>query len=173
MKHSTAPHILSLPEPMARALAEAQAAGLRGEVPVGAAVVDGQGNIIAAAGNNHHRLYDPTAHAEILALREAAHYLGCTRLDGCDLYVSLEPCAMCAGAISLARIRRLYYGAEDIKGGAVDNGPRFFEQTTCQHAPDVYGGIGAQEAAHLLRNFFAGLRDKSGVSRPDSPWQPQ
>lgn len=141
------------------ALAEARAAGERGEVPVGAVVVDpARGHILARAGNATIQRNDPTAHAEILAIRAAAETAGSQRLDGCDLYVTLEPCAMCAGAISFARIRRLYYGAEDPKGGAVDHGPRFFGQQTCHHAPEVYGGIDASRAAGVLRDFFAARR---------------
>ena len=143
--------------PMARAFAEAEAAAQRGEVPVGAVVIL-DGKIIAAAGNRTLKDKDPTAHAEILAIREAARVIGSERLIGCDLYVTLEPCAMCAGAISFARIRRLYYGAADEKGGAVDHGPRFFAQATCHHAPEVYGGLDEARASALLKNFFAGKR---------------
>ncbi len=139
------------------ALEEARSAGRRGEVPIGAAIVS-EGTVIAAAGNRTRELNDPTAHAEILAIRNACARLGQERLNGCDLYVTLEPCAMCAAAISFARIRRLYFGAEDPKGGAVSSGPRFFGQPTCHHAPDVYAGIGESEAAALLRDFFSGLR---------------
>ena len=144
---------------MAAALAEARAAGGRGEVPVGAVVVDGQtGRILARAGNRTEELRDPSAHAEILALREAAAALGAPRLPECDLYVTLEPCAMCAAAISFARVRRLYFGAADPKMGAVEHGPRFFGQSTCHHAPEVYGGIAEAEAAALLRDFFKAKR---------------
>jgi tRNA(Arg) A34 adenosine deaminase TadA len=140
---------------MERALAEARLAAERGEVPVGAVVVDGaSGAILAAAGNRVEELRDPTAHAEILALREAAARKGAPRLPDCDLYVTLEPCALCAAAISFARVRRLYFGAPDPKGGAVEHGPRFFAQPTCHHAPDVYGGIGESASAALLRDFF-------------------
>ncbi|MGE0231317.1 MAG: nucleoside deaminase [Flavobacteriaceae bacterium] len=135
------------------ALEEAKAAGERGEVPIGAVLVR-DGGIIARAGNRTRADSDPTAHAEIVVIREAARLLGSERLTGCDLYVTLEPCAMCAAAISFARIRRLYYGAADPKGGAVESGPRFFSQPTCHHAPDVYGAIGEREAAALLRSFF-------------------
>jgi tRNA(Arg) A34 adenosine deaminase TadA len=138
---------------MEEALAQARAAGARGEVPVGAVVVQG-GRIVAAAGNSPRALCDPTAHAEMLAIREAAKALGSERLVGCDLWVTLEPCPMCAAAISFARIRRLYYGAEDSKGGAVVSGPRLFDQRTCHHAPEVYGGFREIEAAELLREFF-------------------
>ena len=145
--------------PMQAALAEARAAAARGETPVGAVIVDpASGEIIAAAGNRPREASDPTAHAEILAIREACAARSSERLPGLDLYVTLEPCAMCAAALSFARIRRLYYGAEDAKGGAVDNGPRFFSQPTCHHAPEVYGGIREAESAALLRDFFAARR---------------
>ncbi len=143
---------------MAAALAEATAAAARGEVPVGAVVVDPAGRIVAAAGNRTRELNDPTAHAEILAVRAACAAAGSERLTGHDLHVSLEPCAMCAAAISLARIGRLYYGAADPKGGGVDHGARVFAQVTCHHAPEVFGGIGATAAAALLTGFFAGRR---------------
>jgi tRNA(Arg) A34 adenosine deaminase TadA len=142
---------------MELALIEARAAAARGEVPVGAVIVR-DGEVIAAAGNRTRAGNDPTAHAEILAIRAACERLGDERLTGCDLHVTLEPCAMCAGAISFARIRRLYFGAGDPKGGAVENGPRFFNQPTCHHAPDVYGGIRERESAALLRAFFAARR---------------
>jgi tRNA(adenine34) deaminase len=142
-----------LPEPMRRALAEAAAAAQAGEVPVGAVVVRG-GAIIAAAANAPRTLNDPTAHAEIRAIRAAAAALGRDRLEDCDLFVTLEPCAMCAGAIAHARISRLYYGAADPKGGAVEHGPRFFGQPTCHHRPEIYGGIGEAEAGEQLRGFF-------------------
>ncbi len=145
---------LKLPEPMSRAFAEAEAAALRGEVPVGAVVSDAAGRIVASSGNRTLELKDPTAHAELLVIREAARVLGSERLTGCDLHVTLEPCAMCAAAISLARIRRLYFGASDTKMGAVENGTRLFQQTTCHHAPEVYGGIGEARAAQLLQQFF-------------------
>jgi len=141
------------------ALEEAQAAAARGEVPVGAVLLSPDGKVLARAGNRTLELRDPTAHAEVLAIRQAAAALGSERLTGCDLYVTLEPCAMCAGAISFARLRRLYYGAEDVKGGAVDHGSRFFTQPTCHHRPEVYGGIGEREAAALLKDFFADKRD--------------
>jgi tRNA(Arg) A34 adenosine deaminase TadA len=143
---------------MAIALAEAEAAAGRGEVPVGAVILSADGELLATAGNRIVELKDPTAHAEVLAIRAAAERLGSERLIGCDLYVTLEPCAMCAGAISFARIRRLYYGAEDPKGGAVDNGPRFFGQPTCHHGPEVYGGLSEGPASELLRQFFAARR---------------
>ena len=143
---------------MARALAEAEQAAARGEVPVGAAVCDGSGAIVAAAGNRTVELADPTAHAEVLAIRAACRRLGSQRLDGHDLHVTLEPCAMCAAAISFARIRRLYYGAGDDKMGAVDHGPRLFAQPTCHHRPEVYGGIAESRARDLLVGFFKARR---------------
>lgn len=142
-----------LPEPMRRALDEAAAAAAVGEVPVGAAVTRGE-QIIVATGNVMRTSRDPTAHAEMEALRAAAAALGTERLDECDLWVTLEPCAMCASAIALARIRRLYFAAPDPKGGAVLHGPRLFAQPTCHHAPEVYPGIGEEEAAAMLREFF-------------------
>ncbi len=138
---------------METALVEARAAAARGEVPVGAVVVK-NGEVIAAAGNRTIADADPTAHAEILALRQAAAKLGTERLLDCDLYVTLEPCAMCAGAIALARIRRIYFGAYDPKGGAVDHGPRLYTQPTIHHRPEVYGGFAECEAAALLLDFF-------------------
>ncbi len=146
-----------LPEPMRLALDRAAQAGEAGEVPVGAVVVRA-GVLVAAAANRMRTGNDPTAHAEMEALREAGRLLGTSRLDDCDLWVTLEPCAMCAGAIALARIRRLYFAAPDPKGGAVLHGPRLFAQPTCHHAPEVYAGIGEEEAARLLRAFFAGRR---------------
>ncbi len=144
---------------MELALAEAAAAAGRGEVPVGAVLVDGEsGAVLARAGNRTEGDSDPTAHAEMLVLREAARALGAPRLAACDLYVTLEPCAMCAAAISFARIRRLYYGAEDPKGGGVDHGPRIFAQPTCHHRPEVYSGIDAARAGDLLRGFFRARR---------------
>jgi tRNA(Arg) A34 adenosine deaminase TadA len=140
------------------ALAEAERAAAAGEVPVGAVVVGPGGQVLAAAGNRTETERDPTAHAELLALRLAAAQAGGPRLADCDLYVTLEPCAMCAGAISFARIRRLYYGAEDPKGGAVVHGPRFFQQPTCHHRPEVYAGIAETAAAKLLRDFFRARR---------------
>jgi tRNA(adenine34) deaminase len=139
------------------ALAEARAAAAAGEVPVGCVIVRG-GEVIARARNRTIADRDPTAHAEMLAIRQAARALGTERLADCDIYVTLEPCAMCAAALSFARIRRLYYGAADPKGGAVENGVRFFSSPTCHHRPDVYGGIAEQEAAALLRDFFAARR---------------
>lgn len=142
---------------MDAALAEARAAGARGETPIGAVVVR-DGVVIASAGNRPRELNDPTAHAEILAIRAAAAVLGNERLTGCDLYVTLEPCPMCAAAISFARVRRLYYGAADPKGGAVDSGVRLYASPTCHHAPEVYGGISETASATLLRDFFAARR---------------
>lgn len=139
------------------AIEEARSAAERGEVPVGAVVVC-DGAVLAAAGNRTLELRDPTAHAEMLAIRTAAAKIGSERLVGCDLYVSLEPCAMCAGAISFARLRRLYYGAADEKGGAVEHNVRFFASPGCHHAPEVYSGIGESEAGRLLKSFFAGRR---------------
>ncbi|KAA0699642.1 nucleoside deaminase [Neorhizobium sp. P12A] len=143
---------------MELALAEATAAGERGEVPIGAVVVlDNQ--VVGKAGNRTRELRDITAHAEIAAIRMACEALDQERLVGADLYVTLEPCTMCAAAISFARIRRLYYGAEDPKGGAVDNGVRFYAQPTCHHAPEVYSGLAEQEAGQILKQFFAEKRD--------------
>ena len=144
--------------PMRRALEEAVAAGSRGEIPVGAVIVDAQGAVIASTGNDTRRTSDPTAHAELLAIRQAAAKLGAERLDGCTLYVTLEPCAMCAGAIAHARLERLVFGAYDPKGGAVDHGPRFFEQSTCLHRPDIAGGVDAEACGAVLKEFFANLR---------------
>ena len=146
-----------LPAPMRLALVEAASAAEAGEVPVGAVVTMG-GETIAAAANRMRRGSDPTAHAEMEALREAARVLGTSRLDECDLWVTLEPCAMCAGAIALSRVRRLYFAAPDPKGGAVLHGPRLFGLPTCHHAPEVYPGIGEEEAARLLRDFFRNRR---------------
>jgi tRNA(adenine34) deaminase len=146
------------PSPMALALVEAERAGGAGEVPVGAVLVDKDGCILAKAGNRVEQGADPTAHAEILVLREAARVRGRPVLDDCDLYVTLEPCAMCAGAISLARIRRLYFGAYDPKRGAIEHGPKFFQLPTCHHRPEVYGGIEESRAAGLLRGFFSQRR---------------
>ena len=140
--------------PMALALDAARAAGSAGEVPIGAVIVDGDGRVIAAAGNRTITDHDPTAHAEILAIREACAQIGSERLTGCDLYVTLEPCPMCAAAISFARIRRLYYAAYDPKGGGIEQGARIFSQPTCHHRPEIYSGIGESEAATLLRDFF-------------------
>jgi tRNA(Arg) A34 adenosine deaminase TadA len=143
---------------MALALAEAEAAGRRGEVPVGAVVVGADGAILGRAGNRTLELADPTAHAELLAIRAACAAQGSERLSQADIYVTLEPCAMCAAAISFARVRRLYFGAGDPKGGGVEHGPRFFTQPTCHHAPEVYGGIEEGRAGALLRAFFAARR---------------
>ena len=142
---------------MKLALEVAERAAGRGEVPVGAVIVQ-DGKLLVRAGNRVEADNDPTAHAEILAIRAAAEILGTPRLTGCDLYVTLEPCAMCAAAISMARIRRLYFGAYDPKGGGVENGPRFFGHPTCHHTPDVYGGIAESECGELLKEFFRELR---------------
>ncbi len=150
------------------AIEEARAAAGRGEVPVGAVLVDGAGGtVLARAGNRTEATADPTAHAEMLVIRAAAAGVDTPRLAGCDLYVTLEPCAMCAAAISFARIRRLYYGAEDPKGGGVDHGPQFFDQPTCHHRPEVYGGIAERDAAKLLRDFFAARRQATGQIRKE------
>jgi tRNA(adenine34) deaminase len=155
----TAFHSPAKPSFMALALAEAAAAGTRGEVPVGAVIVEsGSGTVLAAAGNRTEELADPTAHAEILAIRSACAVRGEARLPDCDLYVSLEPCSMCAAAISFARLRRVYFAAYDVKGGGVEHGPRFFHQATCHHAPEVYGGLEERRAAELLKDFFRKLR---------------
>ncbi|HET6223348.1 MAG TPA: nucleoside deaminase [Dongiaceae bacterium] len=144
---------------MALALAEAEAAGRRGEVPVGAVLVDGAtGAVLAASGNRVEELKDPTAHAELLVIRAAAAAGEGKRLPQADLYVTLEPCPMCAQAITFARLRRLYFGAYDPKGGGVDHGPRIFAQPTCHHRPEVYGGIAEQRAGELLRSFFRARR---------------
>ncbi|MEM9144578.1 MAG: nucleoside deaminase [Pseudomonadota bacterium] len=150
---------------MSQALAEARRAADRGETPVGAVIVK-DGAVIAADGNRVRELADPTAHAELLVLRSAAATLGSERLSRCDLYVTLEPCPMCAGAISLARIRRLYYGAADPKSGGVAHGPRVFAHPTCHHRPEVYDGIAEAEAADLLRQFFAMRRLRTDAAGP-------
>lgn len=142
---------------MGTALAEAKAAAAAGEVPVGCVIVR-DGEVLAQAGNRTLRDQDPTAHAEMLALRAAAAKIGSERLIGCDLYVTLEPCTMCAAAISFARIRRLYFGAGDPKGGAVESGVRFFSSPTCHHKPEIYGAIREAEAAAVLKEFFAAKR---------------
>ena len=143
---------------MSLALEEARAAALRGEVPVGAVLVDAQGRVLAQAGNRTREWNDPTAHAEMLVIRDGCRALGSERLTGCDLYVTLEPCPMCAQAMSAARIARLYYGAADPKSGGVAQGPRIFTHPQCHHAPEVYDGIGGEAAAALLREFFAARR---------------
>lgn len=143
---------------METAFGQARAAAARGEVPVGAAVADAYGRVLASAGNRTLEFRDPTAHAEILAIRRACEILETRRLTGCDLYVTLEPCPMCAAAISFARIRRLYYGAEDPKSGGVDHGPRVCAHSACHHEPEVYGGIRETEASALLREFFSRRR---------------
>ena len=136
------------------ALAEARLAAERGEVPIGAVIVGPDGTVLAATGNRTEGDLDPTAHAELLAIRAAAAKIGAPRLVECDIHVTLEPCPMCAQAISFARLRRVYYGASDPKGGGVEHGPRIFQQPTCHHRPEVYSGIGESEAADLLRSFF-------------------
>lgn len=141
------------------ALKEAEKAARRGEVPIGAVVVDSKtGGVLAVAGNRSEEDHDPTAHAEIIAIRAAAAKVGSTRLIDCDLYVTLEPCTMCATALSFARIRRLYYGAYDPKGGGVDHGACFYDQPTCHHKPEVYGGIRESECGNLLKQFFESRR---------------
>ncbi len=150
---------MKTPTSMESALEEAAAAAGRGEVPVGAVLVDARsGRLIAAAGNRTEELNDPTAHAEMLVIREAAAKKGVPRLEDCDLYVTLEPCPMCATAISFARVRRLYFAAFDPKGGGVDHGPRIYTQTTCHHRPEVIGGVEEQAAAEMLKAFFRGRR---------------
>jgi tRNA(adenine34) deaminase len=150
------------PSPMALALAEAQAAAARGEVPVGAVLVDRDGHVLARAGNRVEGDRDPTAHAEMLVLRAGIARLGRKYLDECDLYVTLEPCAMCAAAIGLARLRRLYFGAYDPKRGAVEHGPCLFDQPTTHHRPEIYGGIEEKRAGELLRGFFSARRPGRG-----------
>jgi tRNA(adenine34) deaminase len=142
---------------MDMALAEARAAGEAGEVPVGCVIVR-DGAVVARSGNRTLTAHDPTAHAELVAIREAAAALGSERLDGCDRYVTLEPCAMCAGAVAFARVRRLYYGAADPKGGAVESGVKFFASPTCHHRPEVYGGLAEADASALLKEFFQARR---------------
>lgn len=144
---------------MSLAFAEAESAGRRGEVPIGCVIVDQSGNVMAKAGNRTLELKDPTAHAELLAIREAAARLGSERLAGHDIYVTLEPCAMCAAAISFARLRRLYFAAGDEKMGGVEHGPRFFNQDTCHHRPEVYGGVSEARGEALLKAFFRARRD--------------
>lgn len=146
------------PDFMALALGEAHAAAARGEVPVGA-VITREDRVVASAGNRTRELSDPSAHAEMLAIRQACAALASERLTGCDLYVTLEPCTMCAGAISFSRLRRLYFGAGDEKGGAVVNGVRFFSSPTCHHAPDIYAGMAEVESAALLKAFFEQRRE--------------
>jgi tRNA(adenine34) deaminase len=148
---------------MSLALEQAVQAAAAGEVPVGAILVSPEGEMITRAGNQMRQLNDPTAHAEILVIRQAAEILGSERLVDCDLYVTLEPCTMCAGAISHARIRRLYYGASDPKTGAVDSGIRFFDRPSCHHRPEVYGGIGETHSSKLLRDFFKMRRNNQKI----------
>ena len=150
--------IQKLPEPMLQAFAKAEKAAERGEVPVGAVITDKLGNILAAAGNQTLLDHDPTAHAEMLVIREVAAKLGSERLVDCDIYVTLEPCTMCAAAISFARVRRLYYAASDEKMGAVEHGPVFFTQPNFHHKPEVYSGIGELRSQHLLKGFFKSRR---------------
>lgn len=154
MTQNTSPHT----SPMKLALQEAEKAAAAGEVPVGAVVISAEGEVLALTRNHMRERNDPTAHAEILALRAAAETIGNERLNGCDIYVTLEPCTMCAGAISLARIRRLYYGAADEKTGAADHGVRFFAAAACHHAPEIYGGIEETACATLLTDFFQDKR---------------
>lgn len=143
---------------MKLALIEAEKAAMRGEVPVGAALVSSEGKVLALASNRTEELKDATAHAEMLVIREGSQKIKTPRLTECDLYVTLEPCAMCAAAISFARLRRVYFGAYDPKGGAIDHGPRFYGQTTCHHAPEVVGGVEELEAKNLLQKFFGEKR---------------
>jgi tRNA(adenine34) deaminase len=152
-RHKTLPRTQPMNSFMDMALDEARRASRRGEVPVGCVLVRGE-EVIARAGNRTLADRDPTAHAEMIAIRDAAHRLGSERLDNCDLYVTLEPCAMCAAALSFARIRRLYYGASDPKGGAVENGVKFFTSPSCHHCPEIYGGLSEAAAGDLLRQFF-------------------
>lgn len=143
---------------MQLAFQEAEAAAARGEVPIGAVLIAPDGKILAQAGNRTEADHDPTAHAELLVIREAAKKLNSPRLSDCDLYVTLEPCAMCAAAISFARLRRVYFAAYDPKGGAIDHGPRFFTQPTCHHKPEIIGGLEEARAGELLKTFFAQKR---------------
>jgi len=154
---------------MSLALELAERAALRGEVPVGAVLADARGQVVAACGNRMVELGDPTAHAEMLAIQDACRTLGEARLEACDLYVTLEPCAMCAAAISFARLRRLYFGAYDPKGGGVEHGARFYAQPTCHHRPEVYGGIEETRAGDLLRRFFEMRRATKPAVAVDKP----
>ena len=149
---------MNLPHAMEVALEEAVAAAIRGEVPVGAVITTAAGEIVSRAGNRTIEFVDPTAHAELLAIRAAAQIIGSERLAECDLYVTLEPCTMCAAAISYARMRRLYFAASDPKMGAVEHGPRYYGQSVCNHRPELYGGIGAARGAAMLKDFFARRR---------------
>jgi tRNA(adenine34) deaminase len=153
---------------MDRALVEARAAAERGEVPIGCVILAPDGSVLAEAGNRTEADRDPTAHAELLAIRAAARKLGSPRLVDCDLYVTLEPCPMCAQAISFARLRRIYWGAPDPKGGGVEHGPRIFDQPTCHHRPELYPGVGEVEAAALLRDFFKARRLGQADKTPTS-----
>jgi tRNA(adenine34) deaminase len=157
MKHTKPPEPTT--DPLSLAFAEAESAGRRGEVPIGCVIVDQSGTIMARAGNRTLELKDPTAHAELLAIRATATKFGSERLVGLDIYVTLEPCAMCAAAISFARLRRLYFAAGDEKMGGVEHGPRFFNQKTCHHRPEVYGGLSEAKGQQLLKAFF---RDRRG-----------
>ena len=159
--------MMAATSPMLLALAEAKAAVARGEVPVGAVLVDVEGRVLSAAGNRVETDRDPTAHAEMLVLRAGAASLGAARLGECDLYVTLEPCAMCTAAIALARLRRLYFGAYDPKGGAVEHGPRLFDLPATHHRPEIYGGIEERRASNLLRAFFRDRRDPAHSPRPE------
>lgn len=150
-----------MPDFMSLALEEARNAAARGEVPVGAVLVSSDGEVLAQSGNRTEELCDPTAHAETLVIRQAAELLRSPRLVGCDLYVTLEPCALCAAAISFARLRRVIFGAYDPKGGAVEHGPRFYSQPTCHHAPEIVGGVEETACADLLKSFFAQRRQES------------
>lgn len=155
---------------MARAIAQAESATRRGEVPVGAAIVHAPtGDVVASAGNRCEALRDPTAHAELLALRQATNYLARSHLEDCDLYVTLEPCAMCASAIALVRLRRVYFGAYDPKSGGVVHGARIFETPSCHHEPEVVGGIEEARCQALLKDFFSDLRAGKILSLPDLP----
>jgi tRNA(adenine34) deaminase len=156
-RHKTLPRRIPMTSFMDMALDEARGAARRGEVPVGCVLVRGE-EVIARASNRTLADRDPTAHAELIAIRHAAHRLGSERLDGCDIYVTLEPCAMCAAALSFARIRRLYYGASDPKGGAVENGVQFFASASCHHRPEIYGGLAEAAAGELLKEFFKARR---------------
>ena len=159
------PAAMSKPSHMDEAIRLAIAAAALGEVPVGAVIIGPDGRLVAGAHNETIRRKDPTAHAEMLAIRAAAEVLGSERLTNCDIYVSLEPCAMCAAAISFARIRRLYFAAADPKGGGVDHGARFYLQDTCHHSPEVYGGIGEIESSVILREFCAEKRQKEHINK--------
>jgi tRNA(Arg) A34 adenosine deaminase TadA len=159
---------MSKASPMVVALARAEGAAASGEVPVAAVIVNARGEIVAASANRMEEFCDPTAHAEMLAIREACAAVGEARLAGCDIYVTLEPCAMCAAAISFARLRRVYFGAYDPKGGGIEHGARVFAQRTCHHRPEVYGGIEEARASELLRRFFEARRMTEAVDASPS-----